>query len=76
MITMKISRITRVFIDRVEGVQIVKYDTTKCHIRVDCGNGESLELILKSEKLEFKEIEGEWITPKAYKGKSMSEEEG
>jgi hypothetical protein len=75
VITMKTTKITKVWIDKVEGIQVVKptkhdkdfthpeaYGLAECRILVDCGNDEVFELILNAsyaEKLEFKEVEND-----------------
>src|SRR5688500_18840895 len=82
---MTILKRTLIKIEDIESIEIVKprgyegLDLDQVDITISTKNDERFELILRSDstaKLEFKEREmGEWLVPKVYKGKSMSEEE-
>jgi hypothetical protein len=82
---MTILKRTLIKIEDIESIEIVKprgyeeMDLDQCELTISTKNDERFELILRSDstsKLEFKERKvGEWLIPKVYKGKSMSEEE-
>jgi hypothetical protein len=74
--TLKITRIWIEHIDKIEVEEAKKYDELdfgQCEMTIWTTKGEKFELILKAdtaEQLEFrKPSEGEWLTPKVYKGR-------
>jgi hypothetical protein len=74
------TKITRVMIQRIKSISVgsiegsIEIDSFQREITIWNEYGEKIELILEADNAETLDLN--WLTPKVYKGKSMSEEEG
>jgi len=76
---MTTTKITRVMIHRIKSISVssiegsIEIDSFQREITIWNENGEKIELVLEADSPETLDLN--WLTPKVYKGKSMSEQE-